>query len=78
MIYTKLLQCCKGKGLILWSVRREHATCWRQKTVSAHHFRVRYYTDQSKKSVFQFEIIINVLGSSFRFIQITMLWVYGH
>ena len=32
------------------------------------------------KSFFQFEIIINVLVSSFRFIRIPtcMLWVYGH
>ena len=28
--------------------------------------------------VFQFEIIMNVLVSSFRFIWIPMLWVYGH
>ena len=27
---------------------------------------------------FQFEIIINVLVNSFRFIWIPMLWVYGH
>ena len=27
---------------------------------------------------FQFEIIINVLDSSFRFILIPMLWAYGH
>ena len=27
---------------------------------------------------FQFEIIITVLVSSFRFIWIPMLWVYGH
>ena len=30
------------------------------------------------KGFFQFEIIINVLVSSFRFIWIPMLWVYGH
>ena len=30
------------------------------------------------KRVFQFEIIINVLVSSFRFILLPMLWVYGH
>ena len=28
--------------------------------------------------LFQFDIIINVLFSSFRFISIPMLWVYGH
>ena len=34
---------------------------------------------QEKKGVFfQFGIIINVLVSSFRFIWISMLWVYGH
>ena len=30
------------------------------------------------KGFFQFEIIINVFVSSFRFILIPMLWVYGH
>ena len=30
------------------------------------------------KGFFQFEIIINVFVSSFRFIWIPMLWVYGH
>ena len=30
------------------------------------------------KGFFQFEIIINVLASSFRFIWIPMLWVYAH
>ena len=30
------------------------------------------------KAVFQFEIIINVLVSSFRFIRIPMLWVHDH
>ena len=28
--------------------------------------------------MFQFEIMINVLFSSFRFIWIPVLWVYGH
>ena len=30
------------------------------------------------KRFFQFEIIINVLASSFCFIWIPILWVYGH
>ena len=30
------------------------------------------------KGFFQFEMIINVLGSSFKFIRIPMLWVYSH
>ena len=32
---------------------------------------------ETKRS-FQFEIIINVSASSFRFILIPVLWVYGH
>ena len=30
------------------------------------------------KGLFQFEIIIDVSVSCFRFFQIPMLWVYGH
>ena len=30
------------------------------------------------KGFFKLKIIINVLGSSFRFISIPMLWVYAH
>ena len=34
--------------------------------------------NRGDKSFFQFEIIINVLGSSLRFIWILMSWVYDH
>ena len=33
---------------------------------------------EAKVLFFQFDIIINVLAGSFRFIWITMLWVYDH
>ena len=36
------------------------------------------YKPWRPKGFFQFEIIINVSVSSFRFIWIPMLWVYGH
>ena len=36
------------------------------------------YTPWRTKVFFQFEIIINVLVSYFRFILIPILWVYGH
>ena len=36
------------------------------------------YKPQRPKGYFQFEIILNVLVSSFRFIWIPMLWVYGY
>ena len=37
-----------------------------------------FYTSQETKLFFQFEIIVNVLVTSFRFIWIPMLWVYDH
>ena len=36
------------------------------------------YKQWRLKSTFEFEIIINVLVSSFRFICVPMIWVYGH
>ena len=37
-----------------------------------------FYINQETKGFFQFELKINVLVGSFRFIWIPMLWVYGH
>ena len=37
-----------------------------------------FFKSMETKGFFQFEIIINVLVSFFRFIWIHMSWVYGH
>ena len=39
---------------------------------------INLYSAEDQRGVFQFEIIINIIVSSFRFIWIPMLWVYGH
>ena len=37
-----------------------------------------FYANHGAKGFFRFEIIVNVLVGSFRFIWIPILWVYGH
>ena len=38
---------------------------------------LKYFRKHHGEPFFQFEVIINFLASSFRFIRIPMLWVYG-
>ena len=46
--------------------------------ISPYNAEILFHKPWRTKSFFKFEIIINVLVSSFRFIWIPMLWVYGH
>ena len=56
---------------------------FRNMSLSQRHFNtenaeIYLYKTWRQKGYFQFEIIMNVLVSSFRFIWIPMLWVYDH
>ena len=46
--------------------------------LSPYNAEIFVYKPWKQKGFFQFEIIINVLFSSFCFIWIPMLWMYGH
>ena len=51
---------------------------WKYFVTSSTGFEENNLISSPAKGFSQFEIIINVLASSFRFIWIPMLWVYGH
>ena len=59
-----------SQGVIYYMVKRPAYNPW-----SAEYF---LYKPWRQKGFIQFAIIINVLVSSFWFIWIPMLWVYGH
>ena len=63
----------KGSSKLFWKGRGN--TGWLPNPLSAEIF---LYKPWRSKGCFQYQIILNVLVRSFRFIWIRMLWVYGH
>ena len=78
---TTLSKCYRWIIVELYCIMYVHGVQYKASFYSIiYHYNaeILFYKPLRPKGCFQFEIVINVLVSSFRYIWIPVLWVYGH